>query len=107
MTNAYFNLLDCIENCIDLINENGGFTVVGWYKRGVINDRAMVSNNGNGGAANNQFGANNNEEAQVDAADISYHIVEVQPTNQDFFDTDSPLGRLLDGRKFDITTGVV
>ena len=61
---TYFNLLDCISNSIDLINNNGGFMDVGWYKRVVINDRSLVdeiSNNING--SDNK---KNNDEVKVD-----------------------------------------
>ena len=47
------------------INENGGFTVIGWYKRREINDIS-------------------NEESQneVESSDIGYHIVSNVPTNR-------------------------
>ena len=43
LTEAYLDLLQCIESCITLDNNNGGFTVVGWYKRGIINDKSLVA----------------------------------------------------------------
>ena len=48
------------------INENGGFTVIGWYKCGEINDIS-------------------NEESQneVESSDIGYHIVSIVPTNRE------------------------
>ena len=27
-------LEDSIDNVVDIINDNGGFTIIGWYKRG-------------------------------------------------------------------------
>ena len=42
ITDEYFNLLYCIINVIDLIDDNGGFTSFGWYKRGVIDGRSLV-----------------------------------------------------------------
>jgi hypothetical protein len=41
MTKAAMNLHITIENCIHLINQNGGFTIIGLYKRGSINDRGF------------------------------------------------------------------
>ena len=42
-----------LEVFIKLINDNGGFTVVGWFNRGVKNDKSLIAfrriNNGNGG----------------------------------------------------------
>ena len=49
---ASINMLTDLENFIRFINDNGGFTVVKWYKIGVINDKTLVYdqkiNNGNG-----------------------------------------------------------
>ena len=39
LTDAYFEVEDCIEN---VLNENGGFTVIGWYKRDNISDRTIL-----------------------------------------------------------------
>ena len=65
MTNAFFDILTCIDNVVEYINDNGGFTVMGWYKHGVINDRTLVSNTSNGNDNNN------NEDVQVDNGEIS------------------------------------
>eukprot|EP00957_Ditylum_brightwellii_P184041 14019041-Ditylum_brightwellii.AAC.1 len=46
-------------NGINLINDNGGFTVVGWYTRGIISNqspltaRMIVNNNNNNNNNNN------------------------------------------------------
>ena len=55
MNNGFFNFLDCISNVIDLINGNFRFVAVGWYKHGVINDKAIVE-----GKNKNSNGFNNN-----------------------------------------------
>ena len=65
-TPAYFRLQDCIDNVIDHINDAGGFTVIGWYKRGEIND---VSND--------------DSQNQVESSEIVYHIVSIYQTNMD------------------------
>ena len=31
-----------LEIFIELINDKSGFTVVGWYKRGVFNDKCLI-----------------------------------------------------------------
>ena len=36
------NMLNALENCSQFINYNGGFTVIGWYKSGVIDDKSLV-----------------------------------------------------------------
>ena len=74
LTDDFFDILDSIDKVIELINDNYGFTVIGWYKRGVINDRSLVTK-GNGTGNN----GNTNEEVQVQSGDVNYHIVELQP----------------------------
>ena len=53
LTEASINMLPALENCIQFINDNGGFTVVGWYKIGVSNNTSLIASrkvsNGNGG----------------------------------------------------------
>ena len=45
MSTVFVNLTESMENCFELINSNGGFTVVGWYRRGEISDQTMVEVN--------------------------------------------------------------
>ena len=73
LTEVSMNMLTNLENCFQFINDNGGFTVVGWYKRGVINDKSLIDyrkiNNGNG--RNTVANYNNNKEyMQVDSGEI-------------------------------------
>ena len=104
MTTAAMHLYNAIENCVDLINENGGFTILGWYKRGSMNDKGLT-NSGNENTNSNTNHNNNNESAvQVDAGDISLHIVNIIPTNRDFLDNTTALGGRLHNLKFDPTT---
>ena len=63
-TDEYFNLQDCIDKVIEYINGNGGFTVLGWYKRGAIND---VSNE--------------EVQNQVESSEIGCHVVSLNPSN--------------------------
>eukprot|EP00957_Ditylum_brightwellii_P047517 3608547-Ditylum_brightwellii.AAC.1 len=64
MTDRYFELLDHINQVVQFINQNGGWTVVGWYKRGVINNRGLVSSSGT--ASENINNNNNGEDIRVD-----------------------------------------
>ena len=105
-TDAGIGMYEAIENCIELINDNGGFTVTGWYKRGSINDKGLIappsSNNSNG--TNNGPNSNYNngpEVVQVDASNISYHVVSIMPSDQDLLDNTTNLGRELNALKFD------
>ena len=89
-----------IENCVCLTNNSGGFTVVGWYKRGIINDRNLiVARNGNNNGNNHN---NTEEDVQVNAGDICYHFVQIIPTNREFLDPRSPLYQQLSELKYDI-----
>ena len=64
-TEESFNLEDSIDSVLQYINETGGFTVVGWYKRGEIVDVSKESKN---------------QEDRVVASEITYHLVAIKPT---------------------------
>ena len=101
MTDEYFDLLDCITRAIDYINDHGGFTVVGWYRRGIINDRSLVVSNNN----NTNYNQNHNaEDIQVGSGEINYHVVELYPTDRSHLDRQSARGIVLNTKKFDVTT---
>ena len=71
-------MFTAMEECVDLINNNGGIAVVGWYKRGVINDKSLI-------AAHNI--SNSTEvDVQVDSGETSYHIVSISLSNCTFLD---------------------
>jgi hypothetical protein len=95
MTDAYFQLLDDIQEVVTYINTKGGFTVSGWYKRGLINDKTLVE-----GATPTNNNNVNNENAQVESGEINYHIVSIQPTNRAFLNTRTDLAQDLRARKF-------
>ena len=64
-TTSYFTLQKDADDVVEYINTNGGFTVIGWYKRGEIND---VSND--------------DSQNEVESSEIGYHIVYIFPTNR-------------------------
>lgn len=76
-----------ISDCVDIINENGGFQVVLWYSRGEINDQSLV-------------GLNAQEDAQVDAGKMNYHIVQILPDNAEFKQNGSDVTQQLNSKKF-------
>ena len=59
------DLYDCIDNVMDFYNNQGGFTVIGWYKRGEINDTSKSEDN----------------VEKVSSSILGHHIVSVYPTN--------------------------
>ena len=65
-TAAYFNLQIFIAKIIEFINNNGGYTVIGWYKRGEINDIS-----------------NDDIQNDVESGEVGHHIVSIYPTNPD------------------------
>ena len=85
LTDDYWNLSNCISNVIDFINENGGFTIIGWYKRGVINDQSTITENivqgGNNGISNNTSTDN-----QIDNGEMNYHPYFIKPTDMQLLD---------------------
>lgn len=66
-TDSFVDLMDCIDNVVEYINNNGGFTAIGWHKRGAINDQAAQ---GEG-----------NEENRVEAGELNYHFTSIVPTD--------------------------
>ena len=73
-TQDFWDIEDCISNVLDLINSNGGWTVIGWYKRGVITDKSLL-----------EVPLLNEVSTQVAAGQISYHIVQMMPKNKFFW----------------------
>ena len=70
-TEMFFKLQDSIINVVDYINTNGGFTVIGWYKKGSINDIST------------EEGGN-----QVESSEMGYHVVSITPTNKSILEKD-------------------
>ena len=99
LTDDYWNLSNCISNVIDFINENGGFTIIGWYKRGVINDQSIITGNVAQGISNNNTSPDN----QIDNGEMNFHPCFIQPTNRQLLDCNSLLGRMLRDKKFDVS----
>ena len=62
-TDASDILEDTNENCVDFINDCGGFTVMMWYYRGGMNYNSLI------------FMATQGNEVQVDASGMNYHII--------------------------------
>ena len=43
LTDCSMKLFEYIDDCIELINSEGDFCIVGWYKRGQITDKSMIT----------------------------------------------------------------
>ena len=60
-------LEDIIDNVVGILNDNGGFTFIGCYKRGEINDQSNKYN----------FGGTK----MVESGEIGYYVVHMYPKN--------------------------
>ena len=84
LNDLYFKLEDAATGDIYLINNNGGFTVTGWYKRGEVTDRTILHQNKNSDAFAKP-NVSSDKENQVDNSKITFHPCLIKPTNPDFF----------------------
>ncbi len=84
-TPAYYKLQDCIDNVLEYVNTNGGFTVIGWYKRGEINDISI-----------------DDSQNVVESETNWYHVVSMYPTNKDLIKNPE-----LKEEQFDIAAPIV
>ena len=103
LSEAYWMLGDTLQDIIQFINDNGGWTVVGWYSRGVINDRTltgMIQSTTTSTTTSNQ----NNPEIQVDGADLTFHFCKILPTDSTYLDSNTFNGRRLEQMKFDVNS---
>ena len=88
--------MDHIERAVDIINDNGESIIIGWYKRGIINNRLLVINKKN--SQNN----NNDEDIHVTGNGNNYHIVELQATDHNIIYAEINLGHDLSTLKYDV-----
>lgn len=103
LSEAFWLLGDSIQDTIGFVNRNGGWTVIGWYSRGLINDRMLTGliNNGNPPTSTTNV---NNAEVQIDGADMTYHFCKIVPTNEVLMNETSELFELYQRTKFDVNT---
>ena len=88
----FWDIEDCILNVLHLINSNGGWTVIGWYKRGAITDKSLL-----------EVPLSNVVSTQVAAGQINYHIVQMMPTNKSFLVHGTALYRDLQRKKYNVS----
>ena len=100
LSEQYYELDDSINRVVELVNENGGFTVVGWYKRGVVNDRSVLTVLEKN---TNNYNNNTSTEIQVDNGKLNFHPTSIQPTNKNFFDPEHNLFTVIKDIKFNVS----
>ena len=101
MTDKFYDLQERVENGVKMINENGGFSIIGWYKRGKIQDRTVLVQNANDQNAS-KYGTQTNQNAQVDNSQINFHPCVVRPTEEKFSEANSDEWKMLQENKFDV-----
>ena len=95
--NIYWELESAIDDVVEFVNDNGGWTVVGWYKRGSIKGRSLIESS----MSNNS--SNSNEDATAGSGHLNFHVVELTPTIQQLLDRNTLLGAELNELKFDVS----
>ena len=90
MSQEYFDIEDAIGKVVELVNDNGGWTVIGWYKRGVITDKSLL-----------EVPPSNVVSSEVTAGQINYHIIQLLPSKKSFMDEGSNLNLQLNEKKYD------
>ena len=90
---AYENIVDAFDKIVDLVNSEGGWTVYGWGKRGLINDVSLLGND-------IKEPGNN----KVLSQEISTRVVHLHPSRKDYLGLSIIYGRSLDKIKFDFST---
>ena len=76
--NIVENFNDAIDAMTDYVNNNGGFTVYGWYKRGEKDDKSS------------------DEDAKTESSEFIYHIVHLYCTTEPIQN-----GHIVESLKFD------
>ena len=78
--------------------------MIGWYKRGDINDRSLIAvqNTKNNITLGGNLNSKTEETLQVEAWNVNYHIVQTIPTNRGFLNPNSAVGRKLIGMKYNV-----
>jgi len=99
---AKFNQLKkSIKKNMKLINQNGGFTVIGWYKRGVIMDKTILQYYDNASPEVKRY--LDREEAEVDSGKLTFHPVSIQPTDKRFTQAGNVFNNALKANLFDVS----
>ena len=80
-----------IEKVVNYINRTGKFRVIGWMKRGTVEDQGV-----------HQPGTFNGPKVRVQSGNINHHITRVDPMMPQLIDK-----RHLDSLKFDTTNGFI
>ena len=87
----YENIVDAVEEIVEMINQDGGWTVYGWGKKGFINDQSLVGND-----------FSNDNDSRVVAQEVTTHVVHIHPTNHEYLDSSTDRGTNLNDLKYNV-----
>ena len=90
---SYGDIVDTFDETVDLVHSKGGWTVYGWYKRGLNNDVSILGND-----------IKEHSDNKVLSQDISTNVVPLHPSRKDYIDLSTIHGRSFDNLKFDFLT---
>ena len=90
-TQNYRNIQLSLKVVVSLINENGGWTIYGWGKRGLINDTSLL-------------GQADTEENKALSKEVTTHVLHLHPKNDLFADSNSYCYKSHQELKFDLST---
>ena len=90
---AYNDILDALDNIVDLVNSEVGWTVYEWGKRGLINDVSLLAND------IKEPGDN-----KVLSQEISTHAAYLHLSKKYYLSVSTTHRRSLDNLKFDFST---
>jgi hypothetical protein len=99
VSDAYWEIEEAVENVVDYVNDNGGWTIVGWYKRGLITDQSLLAATSNTLSSNT---SSTNENGQVGSGNVNFHVVQMLPFDHSLLDLASAQGRHLNSLKYDV-----
>ena len=75
-------MMELINESIGLNNDKYGFTIIGWYKLGVVNNKSLVRGINYKDNNNSNYNNNSNDpEMQVDSSEILYYIFHFLPVS--------------------------
>ena len=80
------DMKDSIRDNVDRINDNGGFKILGWYKKGVIEDSASKSVG---------------EGEQVVSGELMLHTVSIKPFDETAVSVKYDVSKLTDASTYD------
>lgn len=108
LTPAYTALRDGAVNTVNKVNENGGWTIIGHGRRGIINDKTLTGEFGilsnAGGNNNNKKNRNEDGQSRVASSEISRKIVCVRPTNKKYYEEGTAELIALNALKYNVTS---